>query len=117
MMQPGRLARWGVWGHASMLHAVQVSRCGIVLLSLVSCLFSSARETIPGQPEISQGERTPRTHDLQMSPDRIKSPIPPELSNNGGELGTQYGFPVRPHPRLSPNGPWVQPPYHRIVRR
>jgi hypothetical protein len=99
----------------AVLHAAQVSRCGTLFFcSLASLsLLPSAQQTIPGRPEFSQGERTPRTHDLQMPPDRIRSPIPlpspPELPNNGGEL--------RPRPscssasrlssRLSPDGPWT----------
>jgi hypothetical protein len=110
---PGRLARWGcsIWGRATCCSGESMRN--IVLLffcSLVSRL-SSAHQAIPGRPEISQGERTPRTHDLQMPPDRIKSPIPPpELSNNGGELGPRLSCSSASRlssSRLSPDGPWT----------
>jgi hypothetical protein len=81
----------------AVLHAAQVSRCGtlffcsIVPLSLVS--LSSAQQTIPGRPEISQGERTPRTHDPEMPPDRIKPPLNCRIT----AASWAHGCPVRPH--------------------
>jgi hypothetical protein len=83
----------------AVLHAAQVSRCGrkIVLLffcSLVSRLFPPRLNTpIPGRPEISQGERTPRTHDRQMP--QIESN--PPLNCRITAASWAHGYPVRPH--------------------
>ena len=107
---PGRLARWGYsnWGRATCCSGESMRRIIVLLFfcSLVSRLFPPRLNTpIPGRPEISQGERTPRTHDRQMPPDRIKPP--PELSNNGGELGPRLSCSSasRLSSRLSPDGP------------
>lgn len=106
----GRLARWGYsnWGRATCCsgESMRTEHCSLFFCSLVSRLFPPRLNTpIPGRPEISQGERTPRTHDRQMPPDRIK--LPPELSNNGGELGPRLSCSSasRLSSRLSPDGP------------
>lgn len=83
-------------GRAGPRSSESMTPCG----TLFFCSFlSSAHQTIPGRPEISQGERTPPTHDLQTPPDRIKSPIRSSPSPNCRITAASWahGRPVRPH--------------------